>query len=245
MGQTPQKTILQKQEIALWRGNTEEWQACGKCSIAVENDVIDDTYSCQVCACADSQGCCGDDGVRLTEEVLIVHHDALRHVDLLENQDEISDSELPTLPDCVIAARKRDHQRFVKEMMTSPRTIALPPETWLARISVVNAGPDSPLAPNASMRQPIRSRGCGKMPQFADDLSDTSPGWRLAPSPTRIGRPTVNPGIPKIPHFLPDGPAPPMSPPPVKRVVSDDECEDEPGDFDVDGIDAFSDESTL
>jgi len=62
-----------------------------------------------------------DVGTSSVEEVLVVHHDALRKVNFLLMGDELSVCELPAVPECVIAARRseiqRRHQHKAEELM--------------------------------------------------------------------------------------------------------------------------------
>uniref|UniRef100_A0A6U6QT44 Uncharacterized protein n=1 Tax=Zooxanthella nutricula TaxID=1333877 RepID=A0A6U6QT44_9DINO len=55
--------------------------------------------------CANAEGPC------IVEEVLVVHHDALRKVNFLLKVDELSGCDLPAIPECVAAARRAEMQR--------------------------------------------------------------------------------------------------------------------------------------
>lgn len=59
--------------------------------------------------------CCAveETGPRAVEEVLVVHHDALRKVDFLLHVDELAGArcELPAVPECVVAAKRAELTR--------------------------------------------------------------------------------------------------------------------------------------
>lgn len=105
------RRFYRTQEIA-HEPNANEWESLGHWTVEVDEGV-GPLHHCE----ARSFGpfgticCAADEGACSVEEVLVVHHDALKKVNFLLRVDELSGCELPTVPECVIAAKRAELQR--------------------------------------------------------------------------------------------------------------------------------------
>lgn len=63
--------------------------------------------------------CGGNDGINGVDEVLVVHHEALKKVNFLLRVDELSGCDLPTVPECVVAAKQAEMQKRHLSMLQS------------------------------------------------------------------------------------------------------------------------------
>mmetsp|Transcript_69918 Transcript_69918/g.200378 ORF Transcript_69918/g.200378 Transcript_69918/m.200378 type:complete len:306 (+) Transcript_69918:1843-2760(+) len=122
MGQAAPRHICQTQEIAFTQ-QPGEWHSLGATTTELGvRDIAPLAHFCKaglVPPCFTADVCTSS-----IEEVLVVHHDALRKVNFLLMGDELSvceQCELPAVPECVIAARRseiqRRHQHKAEELM--------------------------------------------------------------------------------------------------------------------------------
>lgn len=117
-GQAPPRRFYHTQEIA-HEPLADEWQTLGQRTTEVVDlgDPQACGSSCKVIAPWGAPCCTSDDGVFSVEEVLVVHHDALRKVNFLLKVDELSGCELPSVPECVVAARRAELQKRQNELL--------------------------------------------------------------------------------------------------------------------------------
>mmetsp|Transcript_78051 Transcript_78051/g.220681 ORF Transcript_78051/g.220681 Transcript_78051/m.220681 type:complete len:236 (+) Transcript_78051:149-856(+) len=112
------RRLCHMQEIA-HEPFANEWQSLGQWTAEVEDAGGGGGNECKAAAAAWGATCCAnDDGGCSVEEVLVVHHDALKKVNFLLRVDELSGCELPTVPECVVAAKRAEMQKknsLVKE----------------------------------------------------------------------------------------------------------------------------------
>lgn len=110
MGQAPpRRTTYHTQEIALVPRSVDEWQTLGRWTTTAEVEGPEADGGTRGCKAALVPPCCAtDDGACSVEEVIVVHHDALRKVNFLLKVDELSGCELPAVPECVVAARRAE-----------------------------------------------------------------------------------------------------------------------------------------
>mmetsp|Transcript_137101 Transcript_137101/g.382329 ORF Transcript_137101/g.382329 Transcript_137101/m.382329 type:complete len:240 (+) Transcript_137101:171-890(+) len=109
------RRLCHTHEIAHEPG-ANEWQSLGQWTSEVEDRDGGLGGECRaaVSAAWGASCCAGEDGGhRPVEEVLVVHHDALRKVDLLLRVDELDGGrcELPAVPECVVAAKRAELAR--------------------------------------------------------------------------------------------------------------------------------------
>mmetsp|Transcript_68301 Transcript_68301/g.192589 ORF Transcript_68301/g.192589 Transcript_68301/m.192589 type:complete len:234 (-) Transcript_68301:177-878(-) len=110
MGQA-QKRFYHTQEIAQ-TPRDDEWEFLGQRTVEVEE--TENWQTNGVCVASSTTrpwgaACCAaEDGTAAVEEVLVVHHEALRKVNFLLRVDELSGCDLPTVPECVIAAKRAE-----------------------------------------------------------------------------------------------------------------------------------------
>jgi len=119
MGQAAPRRICHTQEIAFTQ-QQGEWQSLGATTTEVGG--CDSAPLAHKCKARLVPPCCAaDDGTSSVEEILVVHHDALRKLNFLLEVDELSGCELPAVPECIIAARRselqRRHQHEAEELM--------------------------------------------------------------------------------------------------------------------------------
>lgn len=114
MGQASQglaaRRFCHTQEIA-HEPIANEWQSLGHWTAEVE-EKQGLGGECKAAVTSWGASCCAtEDGGCAVEEVLVVHHDALKKVNFLLRVDELSGCELPSVPECVIAAKRAELQR--------------------------------------------------------------------------------------------------------------------------------------
>mmetsp|Transcript_8201 Transcript_8201/g.23450 ORF Transcript_8201/g.23450 Transcript_8201/m.23450 type:complete len:242 (+) Transcript_8201:146-871(+) len=126
MGQAPgqpvPRRVCRTQEISLGCYADGLWQAqtLSRWTTADDSE-FQEPCSARGCHAAVIPPCCRVAEDQSVEEVLVVHHDALRKVNFLLKVDELSgcEVELPAVPECVAAARRaelqRRHHRLLKE----------------------------------------------------------------------------------------------------------------------------------
>lgn len=113
MGQPPPRRFSHSQEIGVGHSVGD----CHTMSRATVEDLgPEDERGCQ----NSTMPCCAvDDGFCSVEELIVVHHDGLRQVNYLLKADDLTGCELPSVPECVVAARRaelqRSHQQMVQE----------------------------------------------------------------------------------------------------------------------------------
>mmetsp|Transcript_7244 Transcript_7244/g.16394 ORF Transcript_7244/g.16394 Transcript_7244/m.16394 type:complete len:246 (-) Transcript_7244:99-836(-) len=115
MGQASQglaaRRFCHTQEIA-HEPIANEWQSLGQWTSEVEEKNGSVGSECKAAVSSLGASCCAtDDGACAVEEVLVVHHDALKKVNFLLRVDELSGCELPSVPECVIAAKRAELQK--------------------------------------------------------------------------------------------------------------------------------------
>lgn len=105
---TPRRFSL-TQEIAVGQSSASKTHT-------VSRGTLEDLEREPTCQSAVRPPCCAvDDAACSVEEILVVHHDALRKVNYLLKVDEFSGCELPAVPECVLAARRVEQQRRHEE----------------------------------------------------------------------------------------------------------------------------------
>lgn len=111
MGQQAPTRLACTQEIAFCSSSGE---AHSVSHITVEDLGSQEKQRCTPC-------CTVDDGAPSVEEIIVVHHEALRKVNYLLRSDDFSGAaELPSIPECVTAAKQaelqRQHQQNTREL---------------------------------------------------------------------------------------------------------------------------------
>mmetsp|Transcript_2767 Transcript_2767/g.7424 ORF Transcript_2767/g.7424 Transcript_2767/m.7424 type:complete len:244 (-) Transcript_2767:20-751(-) len=96
----------------------DEWTSLGQWTLEVEDSSTSFNGDCRAAVgAAWGVTCCAgeESGPRPVEEVLVVHHDALRKVDFLLRVDELAGTscELPSVPECVVAAKRAELNRRI------------------------------------------------------------------------------------------------------------------------------------
>lgn len=115
MGQQAPKRFSHTQEIA-FGPSTCETHTVSRATL--EDMGAQEPYRCRAVM---TPSCCAvDDSAPTVEEILVVHHDALRKVNFLLKVDEFSGAELPSVPECVVAVKRaelqRSHQQSTREL---------------------------------------------------------------------------------------------------------------------------------
>lgn len=124
------------------------------------------------CRQAVTPPCCAvDDSACSVEEILVVHHDALRKVNYLLKADDLTGCDMPSVPECVVAARRAElHKRHQQNYRELKR---------------LRSGPESPGASDLGHVGPC-GPVCSAMPwddeSDSHDDSSTGPGRRGGPS---------------------------------------------------------------
>mmetsp|Transcript_107244 Transcript_107244/g.201873 ORF Transcript_107244/g.201873 Transcript_107244/m.201873 type:complete len:290 (+) Transcript_107244:136-1005(+) len=113
MGQTPKK-MCHTQEIA-FEPTQEEWRPVDEWS--------EDLTPGQNCEVPSNCRLCCRPVDQHTEEVLVVHHEALQKVNFLLKHDELSSCESPSVPECVAAVWR---SKIQKRLLVQHRAATLP-----------------------------------------------------------------------------------------------------------------------
>jgi len=162
MGQSRTR-LYHTQEIA-YVPAVNEWQRLGQWS----NEVVAASSPWHA-------ACCGaDEGNSSVEEVLVVHHDALKKVNILLRADELSGCDLPSVPECVVAAKRAEIRRRSQLAINSVKsentddTDAPFSSPLLAR----EPGPDSGGRSVSRGSSPSKGQKCrpAKQPNMQDDV---------------------------------------------------------------------------
>lgn len=104
------RRLYHTQEIA-HQPSVNEWKSLGHWTVEVEESDSSTFSQCKEGGPFGAICCTADEGTCPVEEVLVVHHDALKKVNFLLRVDEMSGCDLPVVPECVIAARRAELQR--------------------------------------------------------------------------------------------------------------------------------------
>lgn len=173
MGQA-HKRFYHTQEIA-HAPRFDEWEVLGNRTVEVEE--TDGWQGGGTCVASVSRpwgaACCAvEDSTASVEEVLVVHHEALRKVNFLLRVDELSGCDLPTVPECVIAAKRA-------ELLKQRNDIPMP-------YSITEEETDSTMRETTEQDGPISFRvvdsGVPAMPDPAagmDEEEDMGPSFTI------------------------------------------------------------------
>lgn len=128
------------------------------------------------CRQAITPPCCAvDDSACSVEEILVVHHDALRKVNYLLKADDLTGCDMPSVPECVVAARRAElhkrHQQNYRELKQ------------------LRSGQDSSVASELGPCGPVCSAVAW------DDESDSHDDSPTGPGPGRKCGPSLQPSL--------------------------------------------------
>jgi len=124
MGNAPPK-FCHTHEIAFEPAH-DEWRPVDEWSEDVTvNESCETGTTCVQALPVGCRLCCRPTDTQ-TEEVLVVHHEALQKVDFLLRHDELAQAESPSLPECITAVRRAKIQRKLQEHQKLPLHPAIP-----------------------------------------------------------------------------------------------------------------------
>jgi len=216
MGQAPPRRMCHTQEIAL-EPRSDQWQTLGRWTTTAEVDQAEAGGIGRGCKAALVPPCCAtDDGACSVEEVLVVHHDALRKVNFLLKVDELSGCELPAVPECVVAARRAELRKRQEHAMQE--AAALVATGALSGLAPAGAGRDE-------CEETLEVAPALKATMVAGSASSSSlagpgrsgPGFSWIPPPADLQQDVVEPCTSREP--------PAALPPPQPTSADDDEDE--------------------
>lgn len=114
---TPRR-FIHSQEIT-HSADLNEWKSLRQRTVEVEETNPGAGSECKASMAPWTGACCASDdaGPFCVEEVLVVHHDALKNINFLLRVDELSGCALPSPPECVIAAKHAELQKRHVDLM--------------------------------------------------------------------------------------------------------------------------------